>query len=202
MPPRRISKLFKSRPTIEGAGVHLKRAFGYSQVPLFDPFLMLDDFHSDNPADYLAGFPWHPHRGIETITYVLEGLVEHGDSMGNNGVIGAGDLQWMTAGSGIIHQEMPRESPTGTMWGFQFWANLPADKKMMPPRYRDTRRVFRAEAWMNTGNGCTAIFPAGATARSCWRARAWEGQWHFPMPSRIRLKPRALFSSGPGRASG
>lgn len=136
---RKISTTLRSVPTIEGAGVHLKRAFGYSHVPLFDPFLMLDDFHSDNPAEYLAGFPWHPHRGIETITYVLEGLVEHGDSMGNNGIIGAGEVQWMTAGSGIIHQEMPKESPTGAMWGLQFWANLPANLKMMPPRYRDVK---------------------------------------------------------------
>jgi quercetin 2,3-dioxygenase len=139
MTTRRISKIFKSLPTIEGAGVHLKRAFGYSQVPLFDPFLMLDDFHTSNPDEYLAGFPWHPHRGIETITYVLEGLVEHGDSMGNKGTIGAGDVQWMTAGSGIIHQEMPQVSPSGTMWGFQFWANLPASQKMMAPRYRDVK---------------------------------------------------------------
>jgi redox-sensitive bicupin YhaK (pirin superfamily) len=139
MTTRRISKIFKSLPTIEGAGVHLKRAFGYSQVPLFDPFLMLDDFHTSNPDEYLAGFPWHPHRGIETITYVLEGLVEHGDSMGNKGTIGAGDVQWMTAGSGIIHQEMPQVSPSGTMWGFQFWANLPASQKMMAPRYRNVK---------------------------------------------------------------
>jgi redox-sensitive bicupin YhaK (pirin superfamily) len=139
MTSRKIKKIFKSRPTIEGAGVHLKRAFGYSQVPQFDPFLMLDDFHTSNPDEYLAGFPWHPHRGIETITYVLEGLVEHGDSMGNKGAIAAGDVQWMTAGSGIIHQEMPKLSPTGTMWGFQFWANLPASRKMMPPRYRDIK---------------------------------------------------------------
>jgi hypothetical protein len=139
MTSRKIKKIFKSRPTIEGAGVHLKRAFGYSQVPQFDPFLMLDDFHTSNPDEYLAGFPWHPHRGIETITYVLEGLVEHGDSMGNKGAIAAGDVQWMTAGSGIIHQEMPKLSPTGTMWGFQFWANLPAGRKMMPPRYRDVK---------------------------------------------------------------
>lgn len=139
MKTRTIKQIFKSVPTIEGAGVHLKRAFGYHQVPLFDPFLMLDDFHTANPGEYLAGFPWHPHRGIETITYVLEGLVEHGDSMGNKGVIGAGDIQWMTAGSGIIHQEMPQESPTGTMWGFQFWANLPASQKMMTPRYRDVK---------------------------------------------------------------
>ena len=139
MTTRKINKIFKSRPTIEGAGVHLKRAFGYSQVPQFDPFLMLDDFHTSNPDEYLAGFPWHPHRGIETITYVLQGLVEHGDSMGNKGSIGAGDVQWMTAGSGIIHQEMPQISPTGTMWGFQFWANLPASQKMMKPRYQDIK---------------------------------------------------------------
>lgn len=139
MTSRKIKKIFKGRPTIEGAGVHLKRAFGYSQVPQFDPFLLLDDFHTSNPDEYLAGFPWHPHRGIETITYVLEGLVEHGDSMGNKGTIAAGDVQWMTAGSGIIHQEMPKLSPTGTMWGFQFWANLPASQKMMPPRYRDVK---------------------------------------------------------------
>lgn len=136
---RKIKKVFKSSPTIEGAGVHLKRAFGYSQVPQLDPFLMLDDFHTSNPDEYLAGFPWHPHRGIETITYVLEGLVDHGDSMGNKGSISAGDVQWMTAGSGIIHQEMPQLSPTGTMWGFQFWANLPASHKMMKPRYQDLK---------------------------------------------------------------
>lgn len=136
---RKIRRIWKGQPTIEGAGVHLKRAFGNAQIPQFDPFLMLDDFHSNNPAHYLPGFPWHPHRGIETITYVQEGLVEHGDSMGNKGVIGAGDVQWMTAGSGIIHQEMPKESPSGTMWGFQFWANLPASQKMMPPRYRDIK---------------------------------------------------------------
>ena len=133
---RKISKVWKSKPTIEGAGVHLKRAFGYNQVPLFDPFLMLDDFHSSHPPDYLNGFPWHPHRGIETITYVLHGKVEHGDSMGNKGVIESGDVQWMTAGSGIIHQEMPKGDADGLMWGFQFWANLPASHKMMAPRYR------------------------------------------------------------------
>lgn len=148
---RRIAKVFKSRPTIEGAGVHLKRAFGYSQVPQFDPFLMLDDFHTSNPDEYLAGFPWHPHRGIETITYVLEGLVEHGDSMGNAGVIGGGDVQWMTAGSGIIHQEMPKESPTGTMWGFQFWANLPASQKMMSPRYREVKATDIPEVALENG---------------------------------------------------
>jgi quercetin 2,3-dioxygenase len=133
---RKISKVWKSKPTIEGAGVHLKRAFGYNRVPLFDPFLMLDDFHSNYPAHYLKGFPWHPHRGIETITYVIHGRVEHGDSMGNSGVIASGDVQWMTAGSGIIHQEMPKGDDDGLMWGFQLWANLPASHKMMEPRYR------------------------------------------------------------------
>ena len=133
---RRIKLLFKSRPTLEGAGVHLKRVFGYHQVPLFDPFLLLDDFHSDRPEEYEAGFPWHPHRGIETITYVLQGQVAHGDSMGNQGVIGAGDVQWMTAGSGIVHQEMPKGDAKKRLWGFQLWANLPASHKMTAPRYR------------------------------------------------------------------
>jgi redox-sensitive bicupin YhaK (pirin superfamily) len=151
MTPRKISNVFRSIPTIEGAGVHLKRAFGYAQVPLFDPFLMLDDFHTANPKEYLAGFPWHPHRGIETITYVLEGMVDHGDSMGNKGVIGAGDVQWMTAGSGIIHQEMPRKSPSGMMWGFQFWANLPASQKMMAPRYRDVKAADIPEVTLDSG---------------------------------------------------
>lgn len=137
---RRIKAVSKAKPTIEGAGVHLKRAFGYYQFPHFDPFLLLDDFHSDDPAKYIPGFPWHPHRGIETITYVLEGDVVHGDSMGNKGIISMGDVQWMTAGSGIIHQEMPKGDPAGRMRGFQLWANLPAVQKMMGPRYRDVRR--------------------------------------------------------------
>jgi redox-sensitive bicupin YhaK (pirin superfamily) len=134
---RTIRKVFKSQPTIEGAGVHLKRAFGFREVTAFDPFLLFDDFRSDIPEYYLKGFPWHPHRGIETITYVLDGMVEHGDSMGNKGVIGAGDVQWMTAGSGIIHQEMPQGNPAGVMGGFQLWANLPASHKMMAPRYQE-----------------------------------------------------------------
>jgi redox-sensitive bicupin YhaK (pirin superfamily) len=136
---RRIKKVWKSKPTIEGAGVHLKRAFGYDQVPQLDPFLLLDDFRSDNPDHYLKGFPWHPHRGIETITYVLAGVVEHGDSMGNRGLISSGDVQWMTAGSGIIHQEMPKGDKKRVMSGFQLWANLPASHKMMDPRYRDVK---------------------------------------------------------------
>jgi quercetin 2,3-dioxygenase len=135
---RKIARALSARPTIEGAGVRLKRVFGYSEVPLFDPFLMLDYFGSSNPDDYMAGFPWHPHRGIETVTYMLEGAVEHGDSLGNSGVIHTGDIQWMTAGSGIIHQEMPKRT-AGAMWGLQLWVNLPKDKKMMDPRYRDIK---------------------------------------------------------------
>lgn len=135
---RGIDSIFPSRPTIEGAGVHLKRAFGPSEVPLLDPFLMLDDFHSENPADYTAGFPWHPHRGIETVTYMIRGIVEHGDTLGNRGSITSGDVQWMTAGSGILHQEMP-VAYRGLMQGFQLWVNLPASDKMMKPRYRDVR---------------------------------------------------------------
>ena len=150
---RKIRKVFKSKPTIEGAGVHLKRAFGFSEVPAFDPFLLLDDFRSDDPRHYIKGFPWHPHRGIETITYVLRGDVEHGDSMGNKGVIGSGDVQWMTAGSGIIHQEMPKGDTKGVMWGFQLWANLPASQKMMDPRYRDVESNKIPE--VSPGNGIT-----------------------------------------------
>jgi len=136
-PVRQIKKVWKSIPTIEGAGVRLKRVFGFHEVPQLDPFLLLDCFRSDNRDDYVKGFPWHPHRGIETITYVLDGDVEHQDSLGNKGVIRPGDVQWMTAGSGIIHQEMPQGSPTGRMWGFQLWANLPRRQKMMDPRYRE-----------------------------------------------------------------
>jgi redox-sensitive bicupin YhaK (pirin superfamily) len=135
---RAIQQLFRSQPTVEGAGVKLKRAFGSAQLPRFDPFLLLDDFHSNNPNDYLAGFPMHPHRGIETITYLLQGRVLHKDSMGHSGVIEAGDVQWMTAGCGIIHEEMPQVSKPA-MWGFQLWANLPASHKMMAPRYREIR---------------------------------------------------------------
>ena len=133
---REIRTRFTSRETIEGAGVRLRRAFGSSEVPLFDPFLMLDDFRAERPEDYLAGFPWHPHRGIETVTYMLAGRVEHGDSMGNAGSVDAGSIQWMTAGSGIIHQEMPKPVD-GVMGGFQLWVNLPRQHKMMDPRYQE-----------------------------------------------------------------
>jgi redox-sensitive bicupin YhaK (pirin superfamily) len=135
---RKIKKNLTSKPTLEGAGVKLKRAFGYYEMPLLDPFLLLDNFGSDNPDDYIAGFPWHPHRGIETVTYMLAGRVEHGDSLGNKGVISSGDVQWMTAGSGIVHQEMPQRFER-KMQGFQLWVNLPKSHKMMNPRYRDVK---------------------------------------------------------------
>jgi redox-sensitive bicupin YhaK (pirin superfamily) len=134
---RPIKRIIESKPTIEGAGVKLRRAFGFGDTREFDPFLLFDDFRNERPDDYLAGFPWHPHRGIETITYVLTGAVTHGDSLGNRGTLGAGDVQWMTAGSGILHQEMPQGDPQGRMHGFQLWANLPASLKMSAPRYQD-----------------------------------------------------------------
>jgi len=134
---RPVKRIVSATPHTEGAGVKLRRAFGFGDTSEFDPFLLFDDFRGDRPADYLAGFPWHPHRGIETITYVLAGNVEHGDSLGNRGSLGAGDVQWMTAGSGIMHQEMPHGDPQGRMHGFQLWANLPASLKMTAPRYQD-----------------------------------------------------------------
>jgi redox-sensitive bicupin YhaK (pirin superfamily) len=163
---RPIKRVIQSKPTIEGAGVKLRRAFGFGNTDEFDPFLLLDDFRNENPQDYLAGFPWHPHRGIETITYVLSGTVQHGDSLGNRGALGAGDVQWMTAGSGILHQEMPKGDERGRMHGFQLWANLPRSLKMTNPRYQDipakeipevvdddgTRaRVICGEFWGKTG---------------------------------------------------
>jgi len=148
---RKTHQVWKSEPTLEGAGVHLRRAFGHHQLPKLDPFLLLDDFHSNNPADYLKGFPWHPHRGIETITYVLNGNVEHGDSLGNRGLISSGDVQWMTAGSGIIHQEMPKGDESGLLWGFQLWANLPASHKMTMPRYQDVKGDIIPEVTLDDG---------------------------------------------------
>lgn len=139
---RKIKLIKDAVPTMEGAGVKLNRAFGYYDLPLFDPFLLFDDFRNDDPKDFIAGFPWHPHRGIETITYMLEGTAEHGDSMGNKGVIGKGEVQWMTAGSGIVHMEMPKPDSEGKMYGFQLWANLPATHKMSPPRYRNLTQAM------------------------------------------------------------
>jgi redox-sensitive bicupin YhaK (pirin superfamily) len=137
MSVRPVKQVLRSKATMEGAGVKLQRAFGFGDTTEFDPFLLFDDFRNDNPDDYLAGFPWHPHRGIETITYVLAGSVEHGDSLGNRGSLGAGDVQWMTAGRGIMHQEMPKGDSAGRMHGFQLWANLPSTLKMTEPRYQD-----------------------------------------------------------------
>ena len=156
----------RAHPTMEGAGVHLHRAFGFTEPEAFDPFLMFDDFRNDDPRHYQRGFPWHPHRGIETITYVLSGSVEHGDSLGNRGILSGGDVQWMTAGSGILHQEMPRGDAAGQMHGFQLWANLPSALKMTAPRYQDVKspdipviqdddgtivKVIVGEFWGKTG---------------------------------------------------
>ncbi len=139
MSVRPVKNISQARPAMEGAGVKLHRVFGFGDTTPFDPFLMMDDFRGDRPSDYQAGFPWHPHRGIETITYVLAGTVEHADSLGNRGLLGAGDVQWMTAGSGIMHQEMPEGDPQGRMHGFQLWANLPSSLKMTKPRYQDIK---------------------------------------------------------------
>ncbi len=157
---RQIRRVARSRATIEGAGVHLRRVIGFGDPHLYDPFLLLDDFRSDVPEEYRRGFPWYPHRGIETITYVLRGDVEHGDSLGNQGVISSGDVQWMTAGSGIIHQEMPKGDASGAMYGFQLWANLPAADKMMDPRYRGVASGEIPEA--REASGTTIRVVAGA----------------------------------------
>jgi redox-sensitive bicupin YhaK (pirin superfamily) len=166
MSVRPVRQIIEATPTVEGAGVKLRRAFGFGDTADYDPFLLLDDFRNDNPADYQAGFPWHPHRGIETITYVLAGNVTHADSLGNRGSLGAGDIQWMTAGRGILHQEMPKGDAGGRMHGFQLWSNLPSALKMTAPRYQDivakdipevteddgTRaRIICGEFWGRTG---------------------------------------------------
>lgn len=161
-PIRSIKQVWTSIPTLEGAGVKLHRVFGFHQMPQLDPFLLMDNFHSDNREDYIAGFPWHPHRGIETITYILDGDVEHKDSLGNAGVIGPGDVQWMTAGSGIIHQEMPQGNKQGEMWGFQLWANLPKSDKMMDPRYREVKQENIPV--VKTDDGATVRIVAGNAA--------------------------------------
>jgi redox-sensitive bicupin YhaK (pirin superfamily) len=155
-----VKRLSRSRPTLEGAGVRLRRAFGFGDTSETDPFLLLDDLRGDRPEDYVAGFPWHPHRGIETITYVLAGTVEHRDSMGNAGVIGAGDVQWMTAGRGIVHQEMPKGDPEGRMHGFQLWANLPAARKMMEPRYQEVKAA--GIPFVQEGDGTRVLVVCGS----------------------------------------
>src|ERR1700685_1141052 len=154
---RPVKQIIQTTPTIEGAGVKLQRAFGFGKTKEFDPFLLLDDFRNENPKDYLAGFPWHPHRGIEPITYVLAGSVEHGDSLGNKGKMTAGDVQWMTAGSGILHQEMPRGDQHGRMHGFQLWSNLPSSLKMTDPRYQDIPSSAIPEATDDDGTHVRVI---------------------------------------------
>ena len=154
---RPVKQIVQARPVIEGAGVKLRRAFGFGETTDFDPFLLFDDFRNENPEDYAAGFPWHPHRGIETVTYVLAGEVSHGDSLGNSGTLGAGDVQWMTAGSGILHQEMPRGDGQGRMHGFQLWANLPASQKMTAPRYQDVTSGDIPEVVDDDGTGVRVI---------------------------------------------
>ena len=154
---RPIRQIVQAQPTVEGAGVKLRRAFGFGNTKEFDPFLLFDDFRNEKPEDFLAGFPWHPHRGIETITYVLSGSVEHGDSMGNRGTLGGGDVQWMTAGSGILHQEMPQGDERGRMHGFQLWANLPSSLKMTNPRYQDVPSAEIPEITDNDGTKVRVI---------------------------------------------
>ena len=154
---RPIKRIVQSKPTMEGAGVKLRRAFGFGETSEFDPFLLLDDFRNDRRDDYRAGFPWHPHRGIETITYVLAGSVEHGDSLGNRGKLGAGDVQWMTAGRGILHQEMPQGDTLGRMHGFQLWANLPSSLKMTAPRYQDVKAAEIPEIIDDDGTSVRVI---------------------------------------------
>ncbi|HEU5041682.1 MAG TPA: pirin family protein [Gemmatimonadales bacterium] len=154
---RPVKEILRTQPTMEGAGVRLERAFGFGRTGEFDPFLLFDDFRNDNPRDYLAGFPWHPHRGIETITYVLAGSVEHGDSLGNRGQMGAGDVQWMTAGRGILHQEMPRGDAEGRMHGFQLWANLPSSLKLTAPRYQDIPSAAIPEVTEDDGTRARVI---------------------------------------------
>jgi redox-sensitive bicupin YhaK (pirin superfamily) len=157
MSVRPVKKIIKATPTLEGAGVQLQRAFGFGGTGDFDPFLLLDDFRNEHPEAYKAGFPWHPHRGIETITYVLSGTVDHADSLGNTGTVGAGDVQWMTAGSGIIHQEMPQGNESGQMHGFQLWANLPSALKMTAPRYQDIQSAAIPEVTEDDGTTARVI---------------------------------------------
>jgi redox-sensitive bicupin YhaK (pirin superfamily) len=182
---RPIKSVTTAQPTIEGAGVHLRRAFGFNETNEFDPFLLFDDFRSDNPQDYLAGFPWHPHRGIETITYVLAGTVSHGDSLGNSGTLKAGDVQWMTAGSGILHQEMPKGDAQGRMHGFQLWANLPASLKMTEPRYQDILSGEIPEATDDDGTRVRVI------CGSFWgKSGPVEGIAADPRYLDVRIPPR------------
>src|SRR5437867_512723 len=190
---RPIKRISQAQPTIEGAGVKLRRAFGFGSTGDFDPFLLLDDFRNENPQDYLAGFPWHPHRGIETITYVLRGSVQHGDSLGNRGSLGAGEVQWMTAGSGILHQEMPQGDPQGRMHGFQLWANLPASLKMTAPRYQDIGAGAAGGMRHRT---------RPAIGRSCCSTRATRSACRPALPGSGSCSSRADRSRSPWRGTG
>ena len=207
---RPVRQIMQTKPTLEGAGVKLQRAFGFGKTKDFDPFLLLDDFRNENPEDYAAGFPWHPHRGIETITYVLAGSVEHGDSLGNKGRMTAGDVQWMTAGSGILHQEMPKGDPQGRMHGFQLWANLPAALKMTDPRYQDipasaipevsdddgTRaRIICGEFWVREGRW--KVWPLTRVTWISRLPRAGENG----SKSRLRATPLPMCSPGLARSA-
>ena len=204
---RPVKRLIKSKPTREGAGVHLRRAFGFGNTTDFDPFLLLDDFRNDVPEDYLAGFPWHPHRGMETITYVLAGTVEHKDSLGNSGAIAPGDVQWMTAGRGIIHQEMPKGDEVGRMHGFQLWANLPSALKMTPPRYQEvnspdipevtdddgTQRAHRLRNFLGqkrSGGWHRGGSDLSGCVRAAGQAQGFAGGDHAAARSRMYLPAR------------
>ncbi len=191
---RAVKRMVQSQATMEGAGVRLQRAFGFGDTSDFDPFLLLDDFRNEKPEDYLAGFPWHPHRGIETITYVLAGTVEHGDSLGNRGTLGGGDVQWMTAGSGILHQEMPKGEPRGRMHGFQLWANLPSSLKMTSPRYQDVQARNIPEVVDDDG---TRIRVICGLFGADWAGRRCRGR---PQVSR-RVGAAWRHQAAPGRAS-
>jgi redox-sensitive bicupin YhaK (pirin superfamily) len=188
---RPVKSIVQSRPTVEGAGVKLHRAFGFADTEAFDPFLLLDDFRNDNPDDYRAGFPWHPHRGIETITYVLAGSVEHGDSLGNRGNLGAGDIKWVTAGSGILHQEMPQGDAQGRMHGFQLWANLPSPLKMMAPRYQDVKAAEVPEVIEDDGTRVRVVAGEFWGKRGPVQAIAADPVYLdvFVPPSRRRILP-------------
>jgi quercetin 2,3-dioxygenase len=189
METRRVRKVSAARPTLEGAGVALQRAIGFGAPQTYDPFLLLDDFRSDSPDDYLAGFPWHPHRGMETVTYVLRGTVEHRDSLGNQGTISAGDVQWMSAGSGIIHQEMPKGDASGAMYGFQLWANLPAANKMMDPRYQEIRAKDIPE--VKDQGGATVRVIAGTVGNVTGPVREVVTQ---PQYLDVSLPPKTTFT--------
>ena len=204
---RPVKRITQATPALEGAGVKLRRAFGFGETSEFDPFLLFDDFRNERPEDYLKGFPWHPHRGIETITYVLAGTVEHGDSLGNRGTLGAGDVQWMTAGRGILHQEMPQGDAAGRMHGFQLWANLPSSLKMTPPRYQDVHgdghpRSHRRRRHARAG-GIAAI--SGASAARWMASPPSRGTWtcgsRRASERRCRSRPTATPSPTSSRAA-